>query len=285
MLQVRPKFAIFEHPLIYVITRELFEQAFRWSACALQYATLYSPPIHRSGLTTTDNVSEARALFFFTKCLVLDFKATASQLTAARVDTIQAAVGHAETLLTQKGGKVGRDFSNSEEVLMVAKNLERLAISTHSTGFKITPSLSKRLIFACAVFARWAHRLGHHAAKELLHQISSRSGDSTYFLARIAQKTIGSDAHQIESMFKKVERSDCFSASKAKQRLLMIKWPKPIAALRIYLWFFKKRRQRCVQYRTKSLRDLNCLLCEAELKFPYSFRKQQRAAGSRSSLY
>ena len=202
-----------------------------------------------------------------------------------RMDTIQAAVGNAETLLTQKGGKLGRDFSNSEEVLMVAKNLERLAISTFSTGFKITPSLSKRLIFACAVFARWAHRLGHHAAKELLHQISARSGDSTYFLARIAQKTIGSDAHQIESMFKKVERSDCLSASKAKQRLLMIKWPKPIAALRIYLWFFKKRRQRCVQYRTKSLRDLNCLLCEAELKFPYSFRKQQRAAGSQSSLY
>jgi hypothetical protein len=268
-----------------VFTRELFEQAFRWSDCALAYATLHLPPTHPTGLTTRDNLSEARALFFFTKSLVLDFKATASQPTGARVDSIQAAAGCAETLLTRKGSKLGRDFSNSEEVLMVAKNLERLSISTHSTGFKITPSSSKRLIFACAVFARWAHRLGHPAAKELLYQISARSGDSTYFLARIAQKIHGSDAHQIESMFKKVERSDCFSARKAKQRLLMIKWPKPVAALRIYVWFFKKRRQRSAQYRQKSLRDLNCLLCEAELKFPYSFRKQQRAAGLQSSLY
>jgi hypothetical protein len=281
VLQVRPKFAILEHPLIHVATRELFEQAFRWSDCALAYATLHLPPNHPE--PTRDNLSEVRALFFFTKSLVLGFKATASQPT---LDSIQAAAGCAETLLTRKGSKLGRDFSNSEEVLMVAKNLEKLSISTHSTGFKITPSSSKRLIFACAVFARWAHRLGHPAAKELLYQISARSGDSTYFLARIAQKaTDGSDAHQIESMLKKVERSDCFSARKAKQRLLMIKWPKPVAALRIYLWFFKKRRQRSAQYRQKSLRDLNCLMCEAELKFPYSFRKQQRPAGSQSSLY
>jgi hypothetical protein len=64
----------------------------------------------------------------------------------------------------------------------------------------------------------------------------------------------------------------------------MIKWPKPVAARRIYVWFFNKHRQRSAQSRTKSLRDFNALLCEAELKFPYSFCEQICAAGSQMFL-
>jgi hypothetical protein len=54
------------------------------------------------------------------------------------------------------------------------------------------------------------------------------------------------------------------------KKLLVLK---SFAALRIYLWYLKRRRLRPAKFSAKSLHDFKVLLCEAELKFPYSFRK------------
>ena len=286
-------YAAFEQSLFNFISRELFEQAFRWSLCASAFASVNLKAVDHCNLRTKpDNISQAQALFFCTKHLVLNPTATllstavnweSSNLESSAQQRIEEAfenISCALKLLDQKGSKLGRDFSNSEEILKAA----RLLISG-LTGSKKN-SFSKALISASAAFARWAHRLGHPDAEQFLREISARSVDATYFLARILQKTSSSDVRQIEDMYKKVEKSDCVSAikAKAKQRLLMIKWPKPVAARRIYVWFFNKHRQRSAQSRTKSLRDFNALLCEAELKFPYSFCEQICAAGSQMFL-
>ena len=171
-------------------------------------------------------------------------------------------------LLTRKGDKFGRDFCNSEDVLKVAKHL-----SLGSSDFQISPLLLRKLLPAAAIFARWAFRLGHPDAIEVLQQVSADSGDATYFLARIMEKNESIDRNQILRMYNKVERCDCESAYKAKQRILNLKWLESVAALRICLFLLKKRRQRPAQFRTKSFRDLSIVLCEAELKSPYSFCK------------
>ena len=286
-------YAAFERSLFNFISRELFEHAFRWSLCASAFASVNLKAVDHCNLRTKpDSISQAQALFFCTKHLVLNPTATllstavnweSSNLESSAQQRIEEAfenISCALKLLDQKGSKLGRDFSNSEEILKAA----RLLISG-LTGSKKN-SFSKALISASAAFARWAHRLGHPDAEQFLREISARSVDATYFLARILQKTSSSDVRQIEDMYKKVEKSDCVSAikAKAKQRLLMIKWPKPVAARRIYVWFFNKHRQRSAQSRTKSLRDFNALLCEAELKFPYSFCEQICAAGSQMFL-
>lgn len=263
-----------------IFPRELFEQAYRWSLCASAFASVNLKAIdHCDRRSKPERISEAQALYFFTKCLVLNPTATqlstaVNNLESSAEQGIRVTVSSALKLLSQKGSKLGRDFSNSEEILKAA----RLLISG-LTGSKTSIFASKVLIPASAAFARWAHRLGHRDAEQFLHEISARSMDAAYFLARILQNTSSSNVRQIEDMFKKVERSDCVSAIKAKQRLLMIKWPKPIAEIRIHVWVITKHRQRSVQSRTKSLRDFNALLCEAELKSPYSFCEQKCAVG------
>jgi hypothetical protein len=229
------------------------------------------------------NISEAQALFFFTKSIVL---VRPTLETMMRSDTLKSdshtvssfneAVSASIELLSMKGNKLGRDFENSDEVFLAAKFLISCSASQRNFG----ASAVDTFLVAAATFARWAFRLGHPKAQELLSEISPRNLDATYFLARILQKGNIVDMNRIEKMYKRVECGDKKqtwkgrSASKAKQRLLMLKWPKPLAALRIYLWYLKRRRQRHTnQFRVKSLRDLSAIVCEAELKFPYSFCK------------
>lgn len=285
--------AMMQSPLSF-IRRELLEQAFRWSSCAIKFAVINLED-HRLLLTKLNCISEAQALFFFTRYLVLhqptyqygqgihqdSLVSSGAAIRNAIPDeqSFGIAIASATKILTRKGDKLGRDFSNYEDVLKVARYL-----SSGLSGFKISPDLSPKLLPAAAIFAKWAFRLGHPDAKELLYQLSARSGDATYFLARIMQKTEGCDNNQMHIMYKKVERSDCSSACKAKQRLIMLKWPKHVAALRIYLFFLKKRRQRQVPFKAKSLRDLNVVLCDAELKLPYSFCKLNCVAELQSYL-
>ena len=220
------------------------------------------------------NVSEAQALFFFTKSIVL---VRPTLETMMRSDTLKSdthtvssfnnAVSASRRLLSIKGKKLGRDFENSDEVFHVAKFLISCTVSLKR---------SKEFIFATAIFVRWAFRLGHPEAQELLSEMSPRNLDATYFLAKILQKGSVVDMNLIEKMWKRIECGDKRRkyVSKAKQMLLMLKWPKPLAALRIYLWYLIRRRQRHTnQFRVKSLRDLSAIVCEAELKFPYSFCK------------
>jgi len=224
------------------------------------------------------NVSEAQALFFFTKSIVLVrptletmmFRSDTLKSDTHTVSSFNNAVSASLRLLSIKGKKLGRDFENSDEVFHVAKFLISFAASQR----KIDASAVDMFLAAAATFARWAFRLGHPEAQELLSEMSSRSLDATYFLARILQKGNVVDMNRIEKMLKSVKFGDCASTSKAKQRLLMLKWPKPLAALRIYLWYLKRLRQRHTkQFRIKSLRDFSAIVCEAELQFPYSFCK------------
>ena len=239
----------------------------------------------RSHLST---VSEAQALFFFTKAISLRKLETGpvplnqAELREFDHDVI-AAASQAHVLLVAKGKKLGRDFiglSQQQEVFNVAKDL-----TLHSGRVQ-------QLCYAAAVFARWAFRLGHADAKGLLHEMHSRGGavncNASYFLARIAQKSEVFDKHHDKQWCKRiymmVQESTFQSAQKAKQRLLLLKWPKPVAALRIYVWFLKKRHQQPAQFRAKSLRYFIALLCEAELKAPYTFCKSHHIAVSPVAL-
>lgn len=226
------------------------------------------------------NVSEAQALFFFTKSIVLVrptletmmFRSDTLKSDTHTVSSFNNAVSASLRLLSIKGKKLGRDFENSDEVFHVAKFLISFAASQR----KIDASAVDMFLAAAATFARWAFRLGHPEAQELLSEMSPRNLDATYFLAKILQKGSVVDMNLIEKMWKRIECGDKRKkyVSKAKQMLLMLKWPKPLAALRIYLWYLIRRRQRHTnQFRVKSLRDLSAIVCEAELKFPYSFCK------------
>ena len=238
----------------------------------------------RSHLST---VSEAQALFFFTKAISLRKLETGHvPLNQAELrefdDDVLAAASQAQVLLVAKGKKLGRDFiglSQQQEVFNVAKDL-----TLHSGRVQ-------QLCYAAAVFARWAFRLGHADAKGLLHtmHLNGDNYNASYFLARIAQKSEVFDKHHDKQWCKRiymmVQQSTCQSAQKAKQRLLLLKWPKPVAALRIYVWFLKKRHQQPAQFRAKSLRYFIALLCEAELKAPYTFCKSHNIAVSPVALY
>ncbi len=268
--------------------RELFEQAFHSSVCAVEFAKMNVDSAFRTGCSHFNNISDAQALFFFTKAIILrefEFKNSPSR-SEAELQTYEkdlvVVASRAQELLVTKGKKLGRDFFGySQEVFEVAKLLAMHSIRVHP------------LSFAAAVFARWAHRLGHADAKKLLHDMQtfdqcngliSHNWDAAYFRGRILQKSELFIKEQCESIYKKIERTNCQSAQKAKQRLLQLKWPKPIAALRIYVWFLKKRNQQPVQFRAKSLRDFIALLCEAELKAPYSFCKLHHIAVLPASL-
>jgi hypothetical protein len=261
-----------------LLYRELFEQAFLSSACALEFAKLNVDSAFRTVHPRLNNVSDAQALFFFTKAISLRKLETGphipNQAELREFDhDVLAAASQAQVLLVAKGKKLGRDFiglSQQQEVFDVAKDL-----TLHSGRVQ-------QLCYAAAVFARWAFRLGHADAKGLLHEMHLRGGavncNASYFLARIAQKSEVFDKQWCERIYMTVQKSTCQSAQKAKQRLLLLKWPKPVAALRIYVWFLKKRRQQPAQIRAKSLRDLVALLCEAELKSPYTFCKSHNTA-------
>ena len=226
------------------------------------------------------NISEAQALFFFTKSIVLVrptletmmFRSDTLKSDTHTVSSFNNAVSASRRLLSIKGKKLGRDFENSDEVFLAAKFLISCSASQRNFG----ASAVDTFLVAAATFARWAFRLGHPEAQELLSEMSPRNLDATYFLAKILQKGSVVDMNLIEKMWKRIECGDKRKkyVSKAKQMLLMLKWPKPLAALRIYLWYLKRRRQRHTnQFRVKSLRDLSAIVCEAELKFPYSFCK------------
>ena len=229
------------------------------------------------------NVSDAQALFFFTKAIILgefEFKISDSRSAAEfqkYYKDLVVVASHAQELLVTKGKKLGRDFfAYSQEVYEAADLL-----TAHS--IRVQP-----LSFAAAVFARWAYRLGHADAKGLLHDMQAfdqyNNWDAVYFCGRILQKSELFIKEQCESIYKQVERTNCQSAQKAKQRLLQLKWPKSVAALRIYVWFLKKRHQQPAQFKAKSLRDFIALLCEAELKAPYTFCKSHHIAVSPVAL-
>jgi hypothetical protein len=227
------------------------------------------------------NVSDAQALFFFTKAILLrefEFKNSESRSEAELQQyekDICVVASHAQGLLATKGKKLGRDFfAYSQEVYEAADLL-----TAHS--IRVQP-----LSFAAAVFARWAYRLGHADAKGLLHDMQAfdqhngvifHNWDAEYFYGRILQKELGFIKEQCESIYKEVERTNCQSAQKAKQRLLRLKLQR-VVALRIYVRFLKKRHQQPAQVRAKSLRYFIALLCEAELKAPYTFCKSQHIA-------
>ena len=262
--------------------RELFEQAFHSSLCAVEFAKVNLDSSFRIVHSNLNNVSDAQALFFFMKANSLICSDYASCDPAERQELdkeIIVAASHAQGHLVQKGKKMGRDFyGHREEVFKIAENLSSLS------------NRAQRLSYPAAIFARWAFRLGHADAKGLLHKMDENprnsNCDATYFLARILQKSDDVNVKQCESMYKKVEKSACQSAKKANQRLLMLKLPKSAAALRIYLkWFLKKRRQQPAHFRAKSLRDFKALLCEAEVKSPYNFCKQHSTALSLLSLF
>jgi hypothetical protein len=261
-----------------LLYRELFEQAFHSSACAVEFAKMNVDVAFRSVHSPLNSVSDAQALFFFTKAISLRELETGpaprNQAELRQYDQdVLAAASQAQVLLVAKGKKLGRDFIGRlqpQEVFDVAKGL-----TLHSGRVQ-------QLCYAAAVFARWAFRLGHADAKGLLHEMHLRGGafnyNASYFLARIAQKSEVFDKQWCERIYMTVQKSTCQSAQKAKQRLLLLKWPKPVAALRIYVWYLKKRRQQPAKIRAKSLRDLVALLCEAELKSPYTFCKSHNIA-------
>jgi hypothetical protein len=262
----------------------LFEQAFHSSVCAVEFAKLNVDSDFCIVHSHLSNVSDAQALFFFTKAIILrefelKFSESRSETEMQKYENdLVVVASHAQKLLVTKGKKLGREFLGySQEVFEVADLL-----AMHS--IRVQP-----LSFAAAVFARWAYRLGHADAKGLLHDMQmfdqhngliSHNWDAVYFCGRILQKSELFIKEQCESIYKKVERTNCRSAQKAKQRLLQLKWPKPVAALRIYVWFLKKRQQP----RAKLLRDFIVLLCEAELKAPYTFCKSHCIAVSPVAL-
>ena len=259
---------MFEQSCHKLFCRELFQQAFHSPECALSLAHVGS---------------DSQALFFYLKSLVLfrfDFPSTPNDM--QEIDpTLDMAISSAHKLLTKKAGKLGRDFgNNAEEVLTVADVLSKIP--------KYVPS--------AALFARLAFRLGHSDAKVLLLKMSrsspNPSPDATYFLARILQKSVGSNVHDYERMYKMVEASSKDEpsyprsiASKAKWRLVMLKWSKPVAALRIYMFLFRvKWRRKRLDPSRHSLRGLMGLVYEAELKSPYSFCESHYTAALQSSL-
>jgi hypothetical protein len=254
----------------------LFEQAFHSSECAVEFAKMNVDSAFRAVRSHLSNVSDAQALFFFTKAIILrefEFKNSESRSDEAELQKFEKDVfvvaSHAQGLLVTKGKKLGRDFFGYSQEVFEAADLLAMYYSRRV----------QQLSFAAAVFARWAYRLGHADAKGLLHEMHM-NGDNynaSYFLARIAQKSEVFDKHHDKQWCKRiymmVQKSTCQSAQKAKHRLLQLKWPKPVAALRIYLWFLKKRRQHPAQCMVKSLRNFTVLLCDAELKAPYTFCK------------
>ncbi len=242
------------------------------------------------------NVSDAQALFFFTKAIILrefEFKNSESRSEAELQKyekDIFVVASHAQGLLATKGKKLGetkgkklgRDFFGYSQEVFEAADL----LAMHSIRVK-------QLSFAAAVFAMWAYRLGHADAKGLLHDMQTfdqhngvifHNWDAVYFCGRILQKSELFIKEQCESIYKKVERTNCQSAQKAKLRLLQLKRPKPVAALSIYVWLRKKWHQQPAQFRAKSLRDFKALLCEAELKAPYTFCKSHHIAVSPVAL-
>jgi len=259
--------------------RELFEQAFISPHCAFEFSSMNislseAGAVHRAVRPVLKSISDAQALFFVTKGLLNLSENGTLNVNDSKSSVENLLLDLAQVLLTKKGGKLGRDFDErcAEEVLKLASSLGQ------------SP---KHITFA-ALFARLAFRLGKSAAKELLLKMSESSSnpslDATYFLARILQKSEKSHIGQYERMYKKVEASSCASAPKAKYRLLALKWPKPIAALRIYVWFLKKRRKRSVQTGATTLRDFVGLVCEAELKLPYSFCEAHNTAALQLSV-
>lgn len=266
---------MFEQSYHNLFCRELFQQAFYSPECALALAHVGS---------------DSQALFFFLKSLALfqfdspfdfpfGFPSTPNYMQEIN-PTIDMAISSAHKLLTKKAGKLGRDFNNAEQVLGVADALSKIP--------KYVPS--------AALFARLAFRLGHSNAKVLLLKMSisspNPSPDATYFLARILQKSVGSNVHDYERMYKMVEASSKDAsyprsiASKAKWRLVMLKWSKPVAALRIYMCLFRvKWRRKRLDPSRNSLRGLMSLVYEAELKSPYSFCESHYTAALQSSLY
>ena len=253
------------------------------------------------------NVSDAQALFFFTKAIILrefefdtwewgdlwavknsESRSDEAELQQYEKD-ICVVASHAQRLLATKGEKLGetkvkklgRDFFGYSQEVFEAADLLAMYYSRRV----------QQLSFAAAVFARWAYRLGHADAERLLHtmHMNGDNYNASYFLARMAQKFEVFDKHHDKEWCKRiymmVQNSTCQSAQKAKHRLLLLKWPKPVAALRIYVWFLKKRHQQPAQFRAKSLRDFIALLFEAELKAPYTFCKSHNIAVSPVALY
>ena len=247
------------------------------------------------------NVSDAQALFFFTKAIILrefefdtwewgdlwavknsESRSDEAELQKYEKDIFVVA-SHAQGLLVTKGKKLGRDFFGYSQEVFEAADLLARSVYAFKKG--------QQLSFAAAVFARWAYRLGHADAERLLHtmHMNGDNYNASYFLARMAQKFEVFDKHHDKEWCKRiymmVQNSTCQSAQKAKHRLLLLKWPKPVAALRIYVWFLKKRHQQPAQFRAKSLRYFIALLCEAELKAPYTFCKSHNIAVSPVALY
>ncbi len=239
-------------------------------------------------------ISEAQALFFFTKAISLRKLETGpAPLNRAELrefdHDVLAAASQAQVLLVAKGKKLGRDFIGllqHQEVFNAAKDLYLASGRVHQRSYAKTLYAD-----AAAVFARWAFRLGHADARGLLHEMHT-NGDNynaSYFLARIVLKTGVFDKHHdkqwCKTIYMMVQNSTCQSAQKAKQRLLQLKWPKPFAANRIHVWFLKNRHQQPAQIRAKSLSYFIALLCEAELKAPYTFCKSHNIAVSPVALY